>query len=161
MVVYVFQKIYINSNSLLLWQCAEGHKWNASYSNVKSKRWCPYCSNKYMRENLCREIISKYLGSPSKIRRPDFLKTSEHSRGLELDIYYPEYGLAIEVQGQQHEKYVEFFHRDPKNFIKQQERDQLKKELCEENWIVLRYAWYYENPYIVIPEYLRELGLIE
>ncbi|CAI2197852.1 13242_t:CDS:1, partial [Funneliformis geosporum] len=41
-------------------------------------------------------------------------------------------------QGEQHEKYIEFFHRrDPNNFIKQQERDQLKKELCEENWIAL------------------------
>ena len=40
-----------------------------------------------------------------------------------------------------HKKYHNFFHRgDPNNFIKQQEQDQLKKELCEENWIVLRYV---------------------
>ncbi|RHZ58599.1 hypothetical protein Glove_186g182 [Diversispora epigaea] len=42
----------------------------------------------------------------------------------------------------------------------QEARDQLKKELCEENWIVLRYVWYYEDPNIIIPEHLRELGLI-
>ena len=66
------------------------------------------------------------------------------------------------MQGEQHEKYIEFFHRgDPNNFIKQQERDQLKKELCEENCIALRYVWYYEDPYVVIPEHLRELGLVE
>ena len=66
------------------------------------------------------------------------------------------------MQGEQHEKYIEFFHRgDPNNFIKQQARDQLKKELCEENQIALRYVWYYEDPHIVIPEHLRELGLIE
>ncbi|CAG8772214.1 4540_t:CDS:2, partial [Racocetra fulgida] len=35
---------------------------------------------------------------PSDIRRPDFLKTSNHPLGLELDIYYPQYGFAIEVQ---------------------------------------------------------------
>ncbi|CAG8607947.1 9864_t:CDS:1, partial [Paraglomus occultum] len=40
-------------------------------------------------------------------------------------------------------------------------RDQLKKELCEENWIALRYVWYYEDPYVIIPKHLRELGLIE
>ncbi|CAI2201051.1 14349_t:CDS:1, partial [Funneliformis geosporum] len=57
---------------------------------------------------------------------------------LELDIPYYDYGFAIEVQGEQHEKFNKFFHRgDPNNFIKQQERDQLKKELCEENWIAL------------------------
>ncbi|CAI2188270.1 16942_t:CDS:10, partial [Funneliformis geosporum] len=69
---------------------------------------------------------------------PDFLKTPKYSRGLQLDIFYPEYGFAIEVQGEQHEKYIEFFHRgDKNNFIKQQARDQLKKELCEENQIAL------------------------
>ncbi|CAI2182104.1 1592_t:CDS:2 [Funneliformis geosporum] len=60
---------------------------------------------------------------------------------LELDIPYYDYGFAIEVQGEQHEKFNKFFHRgDPNNFIKQQERDQLKKELCEENRIALSYA---------------------
>jgi len=153
---------YVNCNGQLLWQCSKNHQWYARLSYVKNNNtWCPYCS-KYKRENLCREIVSKYLGPPSKIRRPDFLKTLDHPTGLELDIYYPQYEFATEVQGEQHEKYIEFFHRgDPNNFIKQQERDQLKKELCEENLIALRYVWYFEDPYIVIPEHLRELGLIE
>ena len=43
------------------------------------------------RERLCREILTKYLGSPSLIRRPDFLKTQEYPNGLELDIFYPQY----------------------------------------------------------------------
>ncbi|PKY47908.1 hypothetical protein RhiirA4_463307 [Rhizophagus irregularis] len=76
-------------------------------------------------------------------------------------IWNVQHDFAIEVQGPQHEKYIEFFHRDPNNFIKQQARDQLKKELCEENQISLRYFWYYEDPYVVIPEHLRELGHIE
>ncbi|CAG8807462.1 2008_t:CDS:1, partial [Racocetra persica] len=92
---------------------------------------------------------------------PGFLKTSKYPTGLELDIPYYYYGFAIEVQGEQHEKYNEFFHKgDPNNFIRQQERDQLKKELCEENWIVLREVWYYEDPFEKIPTILRELGLI-
>ncbi|RGB35639.1 hypothetical protein C1646_759110 [Rhizophagus diaphanus] len=97
--------------------------------------WCPFCY-RYKREQLCREIVAKYLG-PSENRRPDFLKIPEHPKGL--DIPYCEYGFAIE----------------------QQERDQLKKELCEENCIALRYVWYYEDSYVVIPEHLRELGLVE
>ncbi|CAG8655464.1 10824_t:CDS:1, partial [Paraglomus occultum] len=64
--------------------------------------------------------------------------TLEHPNGLELEIPYYRYGFAIEVQGEQHEKYNEFFHKgDPNNFVRQQKRDQLKNELCEENWIVL------------------------
>jgi hypothetical protein len=106
--------------------------------------------------------LTEYLGSPLLIRRPEFLKTQEYPNGLKLDTPYYEYGFAIEVQGVQHEKYHEFFHRgDPNNFIKQQARDQLNKELCEKNQIALRYVWYYEDPYIVIPKHLQELGLIE
>jgi len=40
-------------------------------------------------------------------------------------------------------------------------QDQLKKELCKENCIALRYVLYYKNPYVVIPEHFWELGLIE
>ena len=105
-------------------------------------------------ENLCREVITKILGPPSNIRKPDFLKTSEHPRGLELDIYYPQYGFAIEVQGKQHEQHIKYFHKDSKEFKKQLMRDQLKKELCEKNLIVLRYVWYYEDPNIVIQNHL-------
>ena len=57
---------------------------------------------------------------------------------LQLDIHYYHYGFAIEVQGEQHDKYIEFFHRgDPNNFIRQQERDQLKKELLHRPKICL------------------------
>ncbi|CAB4413597.1 unnamed protein product [Rhizophagus irregularis] len=67
--------------------------------------------------------------------------TQEYPNGVELNIPYYEYGFAIEVQGVQHKKYHEFFYRgDPNNFIKQQARDQLKKELCEKNLIALRYV---------------------
>ncbi|RHZ83478.1 hypothetical protein Glove_92g15 [Diversispora epigaea] len=159
--VVCLSKKYIKSINQYYWKCDKGHTWYTSFSSIKNHNtWCPFCS-KFKRENLCREIVSKYLGPPSENRWPEFLKTVESPQGLQLDIFYPEYGIAIEVQGVQHKKYIEFFHRgDPNNFIKQQVRDQLKKELCEENWIVLRYIWYYGDPYIVIPEHLRELGLI-
>ncbi|CAI2201771.1 16050_t:CDS:1, partial [Funneliformis geosporum] len=57
---------------------------------------------KYKRENLCCQILTKHLGPPSENRKPDFLKTPEHSMGLQLDIPYYHYGFAIEVQGEQH-----------------------------------------------------------
>ncbi|CAI2173090.1 18360_t:CDS:2 [Funneliformis geosporum] len=78
------------------------------------------------------------------------------SRRLELDILYPQYGFAIEFQGKKHEQNIKYFHKN-----EQLMHDQLKKEFCEENWIVLREVWYYEDPYVLISEHLRELGLIE
>ena len=47
-----------------------------------------------------------------------------------------------------------------KNFDKQFARDRLKKELCDENQIVLIEVWYFEDPYTVILRRLKELGLI-
>ncbi|PKY34454.1 hypothetical protein RhiirB3_454169 [Rhizophagus irregularis] len=56
---------------------------------------------------------------PSKNRKSDFLKILEHPRGLELDIPYYHHGFAIEMQREQHRKYIKFFHRDdPNNFIR-------------------------------------------
>ena len=34
---------YINNKTKLLWQCAEGHQWEAIPANIKRGRWCPYC----------------------------------------------------------------------------------------------------------------------
>ncbi|CAG8805321.1 18608_t:CDS:2, partial [Racocetra fulgida] len=52
----------------------------------------------------------------------------------EFDIPYYDLGFAIEVQEEQYNKYIKFFHKgDPNIFAKQQERDQLKKKLCKEN----------------------------
>src|SRR6266540_3898067 len=81
--------VYINHTMHLRWRCSKNHQWYATLSRVKNyNTWCPYCS-KYKHERLCQEIMSKYLGPPSKICRPDFLKTLNHPTGLELDIYYP------------------------------------------------------------------------
>jgi len=46
--------LYVNSGTKLLWQCKEGHLWEATPSNVKSGNWCPFCakSNKYPKNQL-------------------------------------------------------------------------------------------------------------
>ncbi|RHZ58883.1 hypothetical protein Glove_367g4 [Diversispora epigaea] len=127
---------YKNIHTSLIWNCQYGHQWQACFEQVKlRKTWCPFCANcrnledakklalsrngdnvkhqgtwcplcKNKREKLCRNIVSKYLGPPSTIRRPIFTKTSEHPYGLELDIYYPQYGLAIEYDDKDPEKTI-------------------------------------------------------
>ena len=87
----------------------------------------------------------------------------EHPTELELDIPYYDLGFAIEVQEIQHSKYIKFFHNDdPNNFIGQQERDQLKKELCDENDIYLFYVHHDdEDPEKTIRDELFTVGLID
>ncbi|RGB21981.1 P-loop containing nucleoside triphosphate hydrolase protein [Rhizophagus diaphanus] len=68
---------------------------------------------------------------------------------FELYMAGEKYGFAIEVQGKQHEQHIKYFHKSEEDFEKQLMRDQIKKELCEENGIALSlistdlfYAWY-------------------
>ncbi|MDC0322359.1 hypothetical protein OAL55_03230 [Verrucomicrobiales bacterium] len=34
---------YISVHSHLLWECAEGHRWEATPNNILRSRWCPTC----------------------------------------------------------------------------------------------------------------------
>lgn len=38
-------KEYTNARTPLLWECSEGHQWEATSSNVRSHNsWCPQCA---------------------------------------------------------------------------------------------------------------------
>ena len=52
---------------------------------------------------------------------------------LFFDFYIKELNVLVEVQGQQHFKYVKFFHGEKQNFYKQKSRDNLKIQYIEEN----------------------------
>ena len=39
-------ELYENIYSKLKWQCAEGHKWDATPKNVKRGTWCPVCARR-------------------------------------------------------------------------------------------------------------------
>jgi len=69
----------INTNSILKWQCKEGHIWNATSSNVLDHgSWCPYCAGTYKKtlediqrlakakEGKC--LSEKYINSNTKMK---------------------------------------------------------------------------------------------
>lgn len=61
---------------------------------------------------------------------------------LYLDFYLPLKKICIEVHGEQHYKFVPFYHQNILNFLKAQKRDREKQEWCENNgikYIVLSY----------------------
>ena len=70
---------------------------------------------------LCEEL-------PIRIRR---------GHTLYLDIFLPDYDLAIEVQGPQHFKFMKSFHQYKHRFGRAQLNDSLKREWCEVNGIKL------------------------
>jgi len=50
-----------------------------------------------------------------------------------FDFYIPILKTAVEVHGEQHYKYVQFYHQNQLNFLRSQKRDREKKEWCDLN----------------------------
>ena len=49
---------------------------------------------------------------------------------LSIDIYDSTMYIAFEIQGQQHDKYIKFFHGDEGGLDRQRDNDRYKKILC-------------------------------
>ena len=54
---------------------------------------------------------------------------------LYLDFYLPLLKRCVEVHGEQHYKFIPFYHTTKLNFLKAKKRDNEKKEWCEQNSI--------------------------
>lgn len=80
-----------------------------------------------IKEKFPNQIVVKH-GSPKWLGLQHF------------DVYFPELNIAIEYQGIQHQKPISFFGGE-EAFIKNQERDIRKKNLCKENDCSLFYVF--------------------
>lgn len=125
-------------NSLMI-KCDCGFIFKTSISSLLRDRGrlCPKCQNGFSKtavkiyklldkENIKFETEKHFQWLPKKWR---------------YDFYLPEYNLIIEYMGEQHYHWTQFFHKTKNDFIKQQERDEIKKHLCLEN----------QNNYLAIP----------
>lgn len=111
---------------------------------TKNKKFCSRkCMNEFKFRRCRKKKRSKMEVFLCQKLREDFpnLILEECNRSvlgnLELDIYFPQLGLAIEVNGQMHYRFIEHFHHTPKNFQKQRIRDLQKKIKCQELGIFL------------------------
>lgn len=69
---------YVNDRTKLLWECVEGHRWEATPNNVKRGKWCPACRGSVahgieaMRELAARHggtcLSPTYKGAHSRLR---------------------------------------------------------------------------------------------
>ena len=82
-------------------------------------------------EELTAQAAQAILGRPVQRNiRPDCLRNPATGRNLELDVYDDVEKIGVEYQGIQHYRFTPRFHRDEMDFLHQQERDELKRQLC-------------------------------
>lgn len=79
-----------------------------------------------------QELLASYLTALTG-KTPEVDVYPKWLNGMELDLFYPEWDLAIEFQGQQH--YVPTYGANA--LRKQQAIDKRKRHLCEANGILL------------------------
>ena len=87
------------------------------------------------------------------------MKNKKSGKNLELDGYNKSLNLAFEYQGAQHYNFTPYFHKTQEHFADQVYRDQLKKEICEQQGITL-IVIPYNVPYEDLRDYI-ELKLSE
>lgn len=129
---YDYSKVeYVNTETKVCIICPiHGEFWQAPHSHLASCG-CPACKDSKLEKEV-REYLNDNKIVFESFKKFDWLG-KQH-----LDFYLPKYNIAIECQGMQHFKPIEFFGGSVafKNRIK---RDCKKKELCENNNIKIIY----------------------
>ena len=100
---------------------------------------CPKCNSSKLESSLREYLDSKNI----KFEEQKTFSWLKYKKNMYLDFYLPEHNIAIECQGEQHFFPVDYagLGREwaEKQLIINQNRDKVKKELCEANGIKVLY----------------------
>lgn len=109
------------------------------YSNLHNRLTNTSKPRESSGEKRTRHFLESYFGEPFQKLRPSFLKNNVTggTHNLELDCYNEELGLAAEYNGEQHYKFIPFFHKSREAFYNQKYRDELKRIYCKDRGIHL------------------------
>ena len=116
--------------------CPEhGEFWQAPHNHIGQKQGCPKCSKSHMEKEISLFLDENSVRYEEQKKFP-WLK---YKRRLSLDFYLPDYDIAIECQGEQHFIKMRYITETDEKRKMVQERDKVKKELCEKHGIKLIY----------------------
>ena len=143
---YDYSKVkYINARTKVCIICPEhGEFWIRPDHHMKGSG-CARC----MQSKSEYEIEKILIDNNIEYETQKEFSWLVNDRKMKLDFYLPKYSLAIECQGIQHFEPVDFANKGKKwaeeLFIKNQLRDKIKKELCNENGVEVIYFSLFEN----------------
>ena len=143
---YDYSKInYINSHTKICIICNRCGRefWQMPYDHLNGKG-CKYCKESKL-EKLVRNFFKKKNIEPLEQYTFEWLKTDNGTHQY-LDFYIDSLNIAIECQGEQHFKPVDFGNHGveyaEKQFRETVKRDKNKLKLCNENNISIIYINY-------------------
>ena len=150
---YDYSKVeYINSSTPITIICKKHGEFQQRPDSHLQGQGCPICNSSKLELEMRDFLIENKISFESQ-KRFDWLGRQS------LDFYLPNYNTAIECQGEQHFKPIEFFGGEErlKDTI---ERDEKKKILCEEHDIKIMYfsnTQYNKEIFIDKNKMLREI----
>ncbi len=129
---------YINGQTHVILICPENHEFEVTPNNHLSKKsGCPTCNESKLEQELA-SILDEQNIVYERQKRFKWLGMQS------LDFYLPDYNIAIECQGIQHFKPVDFGGQGEKSanelFEKNKERDAKKLKKCLSNNIEMIYV---------------------
>ena len=154
---YDYSKVdYKNAYTKICIICPEhGEFWQTPHSHLGMKCGCKNCK-KSLFESAVEKVLNEKNVKFIYQYYPEFL--SENKSHLSLDFYLPDYNIAIECQGEQHFKAIDFAGKGKEwaeNLYKSNiERDSKKKKICKENNLEIVYINFNDNVYEKINEIL-------
>ena len=155
---YNYSKVkYENTDTKVCIICPEhGEFWQTPHHHLKGCG-CPECGRNDISELKFTTIIKNEFKNVISQYKPLFLKTNKKPQSL--DIYLPDYNVAIEYQGREHFKPISRY-GGTKEFEKVIERDRRKFELCKKNNVKIFY-FSYENKKEFPENYMDKIYTLE
>lgn len=120
------------------------YKWNVSGYGVSRENDRINRSSYHLK---ARKVIAEVFNSYrilEEVKLPGSTQTYKMS-ALFIDFYIPNLEIAVEVHGEQHYKYIPFFHKSLAGFAQSRVRDDSKIEWCKLNNINLITLSYLET----------------
>ena len=135
------ENTFKNARTKAIWVCDNGHEWSASVNDRSDGHGCPLCTHKISEPE--HEIASfiRSLGVTNIVKNARNIIPPK-----ELDIYLPEYNLAVEYNGL-------YWHSE--RFLKDKNTHLAKYLACKEKGITLIQVW--EDDWLYKEEIVKKL----
>ncbi|MFX1567988.1 MAG: hypothetical protein ACFFCV_06445 [Promethearchaeota archaeon] len=132
-----YLKAHDPSHYKFKWKCGKcENTFEMDITHVRRPQWCPTCTEGEG-EQVCRGFFERIFKASFPKERPEWLVNPFSGGQMHLDGYNEKLRLAFEFNGPQHYVLYPKYHRKYKDFVKQQERDKVKMELCKQYNVVL------------------------